>query len=323
VLISKIREGRPADSARTGRSVTMAAGRFDWRAFLSLLVVLFKLRIVFLLLMAATGGAFLAAGGWPGLGALGLLWLTGGMAAAGASSFNQFLERKSDASMRRTVKRPLVDGTIANPNWVPIVAFLLIFLPSLAVLPFNPALTFFLVLGAFIYVVIYTIWLKPRTLLNIVIGGAAGSAAVLSGSAAAGAWNNPGALTLAMILFLWTPFHFWSLALLYRDDYVRTDVPMLPARTSPRQAAWWVMLHTLPTAAAGLLLVTLPALGWLYFVPILLISWTLTWRNIRLIVDPSPVHARALFLASNFYLLILLLVICIDSVLPFLKGPII
>jgi protoheme IX farnesyltransferase len=321
--ISKTTEVRPAGQDPIEPTIVVGTRGFDWRAFLNLLVVLYKLRIVFLLLMAATGGAFLAAGGWPGLGTLGLLWLTGGMAAAGASSFNQFLERSSDGAMRRTVRRPLVDGTIANPNWVPIVAFLLIFLPSSAVLPFNPALTFFLVLGAFIYVVIYTIWLKPRTLLNIVIGGAAGSAAVLSGSAAVGAWDDPGALALAMILFLWTPFHFWSLALLYRDDYVRTDVPMLPARTSPRHAAWWVMTHTVSTAMAGLLLVLLPALGWVYFVPILLITIMLTWRNIKLIIDPSPVHARRLFIASNMYLLILLLAICIDSVLPFFKDPLI
>jgi protoheme IX farnesyltransferase len=317
--ISKANEGNQS-SQRPGE-LTAAAGRVgsDWRESLKLLVVLFKLRIVFLLLMAATGGAFLAAGGWPGLDTLVLLWLTGGMAAAGASSFNQFLERNSDGAMRRTARRPLVDGSVANPSWVPFVAFLLIFLPSAAVLSFNPALTFFLVLGAFIYVVIYTIWLKPRTLLNIVIGGAAGSAAVLSGSAAAGAWDDPGALVLSLLLFLWTPFHFWSLALLYRDDYTRADVPMLPARTSPRQAAWWVMSHTLPTGLAGILLVLLPSLGWLYFVPIVAVTVMLTWRNIKLIANPSPAHARALFMASNIYLLLLLLAICIDSVLPFLK----
>ncbi|MFQ5422193.1 MAG: protoheme IX farnesyltransferase, partial [Anaerolineae bacterium] len=184
----------------------------------------------------------------------------------------------------------------------------------------NRPLSFFLLLGAVIYVVIYTIWLKPRTLLNIVIGGAAGSAAVLSGSAAAGSWADSGALVLSLILFLWTPFHFWSLALLYRDDYSRVDVPMLPARTSPQQAAWWVMAHTVPTAVSGLLLVLLPNLGWLYLLPMTAVTADLVWRNIKLIQDPSPPHARALFMASNWYLLALLLAISVDSVLPFLKG---
>ena len=188
------------------------------RSKLQTVVVLFKLRIVFLLLMAASGGAFIAAGGWPGLGSLLLLWVTGGMAAAGASALNQYWERESDGQMDRTHKRPLVTGAINQPDWIPYVGVGLILLPSLAVLPFNRPLTFFLLLGAFIYVGIYTIWLKPRTLLNIVIGGAAGSAAVLSGSAAVGSWNNPGALILSLLLFLWTPLHFWSLALLYRDD---------------------------------------------------------------------------------------------------------
>lgn len=308
-----------SDVSEQGK-VNRAKGAMSWREALQLAVVLFKMRIVFLLLMAATGGAFLAAGGWPGLGKMGLIWLTGGMAASGASSLNQYLERKSDSVMKRTKKRPLVSGDIPNPDWVPGMGIALILIPSLAVLPFNRPLSFFLALGAFIYVVIYTIWLKPRTLLNIVIGGAAGSAAVLSGSAAVGAWNDPGALVLSLILFLWTPFHFWSLALLYRDDYSRADVPMLPARTTPQRAAWWVMSHTAPTGLAGLLLVILPSLGWLYFVPVLLVTADLFWRNIKLIENPSPSHARSMFMASNIYLLVLLLIIFIDSAQPFLKG---
>jgi len=124
---------------------------------------------------------------------------------------------------------------------------------------------------------------------------------------------------LSLLLFLWTPFHFWSLALLYRDDYTRVDVPMLPAQTTPRQAAGWVMLHTAPTAVGGLLLALLPGLGWLYFVPLLFFSADLVWRNIKLINDPSPPNARSMFMASNIYLTVLLLLICLDSVLPFWK----
>jgi protoheme IX farnesyltransferase len=297
-----------------------AAGRDrGWRTRIKTLAVLFKLRIVFLLLMAATGGAFLAAGGWPGLGTLVLLWLVGGMAAAGSSSLNQYLEMRSDALMKRTSRRPLPRGELSNPQWVPIVGSLLILIPSAAVFPFNRALSLFLILGAFIYVVIYTIWLKPRTLLNIVIGGAAGSAAVLSGSAAAGAWDDTGALILSLILFLWTPFHFWSLALLYRDDYQRVDVPMLPAHTTPRQASLWVMTHTLPTGMAGLLMFLLPSLGWLFLLPMLVVTARLTWRNLKLIADPSPANAKALFMGSNIYLLVLMLAICVDSSLPYLK----
>lgn len=289
----------------------------SWREVLRLIVVLFKLRIVFLLLVAATAGAFLAAGAWPGWQILALTWVTGGMAAAGASSLNQYWERNRDGVMGRTRSRPLVTGEIADPKWVPVVGTLLIAVPVLAVLPFNRPLSFFLLLGAVIYVGIYTIWLKPRTLLNIVIGGAAGSAAVLSGSAAAGNWNDPGALVLAAILFLWTPFHFWSLAMLYREEYQRADVPMLPAHTTPRQAAWWVMSHTAPTAVLSLLFVVLPGLGWIYLIPVGLVTFDLVRRNIKLIRDPSKPNARALFIASNYYLLVLLIAICVDMALPF------
>ena len=295
-------------------TVSQTAVPSSWRSHLQTLVVLFKLRIVFLLLMAATGGAFLAADGWPGLGNMLLLWLTGGMAAAGASALNQYWERASDGTMKRTQKRPLVTGEITRPGWVPLVGISLVLLPSLAVLPFNPALTFFLLLGALIYVGIYTIWLKPRTLLNIVIGGAAGSAAVLSGSAVVGNWSDPGALVLALLLFLWTPFHFWSLALLYRDDYARSDVPMLPVQTTPRQAAWWVMSHTLPTGLGGLLLAVLPALGWVYLLPVAWVTADLFRRNVKLIQAPSPQNAKGLFMASNIYLLVLLLAICAGTV---------
>jgi heme o synthase len=315
--ISDLSEQANADTARTAHKGKMIPAKSKWRTMLGTAVVLFKLRVVSLLVVAATGGAFLAAGGWPGLNILLLTWITGGMAAAGASALNQYWERKSDASMIRTSDRPLVTGEISNPRWVPIVGLLLILIPSLAVYSFNPALTFWLLAGAFIYVVIYTIWLKPRTLLNVVIGGAAGSAAVLSGSAAAGMWNAPGALVLALILFLWSPFHFWSLALLYRNDYARADFPMLPSKTSPRKAAGWVMLHAVPAAIAGIGLAALPFLGWSYLIPVLLVSIDLLWRATKLLINPSPHNARKLFMASNIYLLVLLVAVCVGSVLPF------
>lgn len=294
-----------------------SSAKVGWRSRLpdiKALLVLFKFRIVVLLLITAIGGAFLGAGGWPGWGILSLTIVTGGLVAAGASAFNQYLERDSDALMIRTRKRPLVDGTI-NPVWVPYVAGGLVFIPSLAVLPFNPALTFFLLLGAAIYVILYTLILKPRTLLNIVIGGAAGSAAVLSGSAAAGNWSDPGALVLAMLVFLWTPTHFWSLAIVYREDYARGKMPMLPTQTSLRQAAVWVMVHTLPTAFAALMLTAHPALGWLYFVPVALATVDLLWRNIRLIRQPQSKLAFKLFKISNIYLALIILMVCLDALI--------
>ena len=290
-------------------------GRESWRTFVQTLVVLFKLRVVSLLLLAAVGGAFLGARGWPGLGTLILVLVTGGMAASGASALNQYLERSSDLIMSRTRLRPLPTGAIRQPGLVIAAGLALIYLPTLAVLPFNPALAFYLVLGAFIYVGVYTIWLKPRTLLNIVIGGAAGSAAVMSGGAAAGAASDPAVITLALLVFLWTPSHFWSLAILYKDDYEKADVPMLPVHTSLREAAWWVLLHTGATSLAALLLALAPALGWSYFLPVAGATLDLCWRNYKLITDPTPENARGLFIASNVYLTVVLLALLISSVL--------
>lgn len=302
----------------TPKSVLNSGGvwqRLDWRTSVQTLTVLFKLRIVSLLLLAATGGAFLVAQGWPGADALFVLLVTGGLSAAGSSALNQYLERDSDRLMKRTRKRPLVSGTIARPGWVPYAATLMILVPSLAVLPFNPALTFFLLLGAAIYVGLYTLWLKPRTLLNIVLGGAAGSAAVLSGSAAAGMWNDPGAVTLALLVFLWTPSHFWSLAIVYREDYRRGGIPMLPTQTNLRFAAWWVLLHTVATALAALLLAVYPTLGWLYLFPVIVATIDLLTRNARLLIRPESKEAFSLFKASNLYLAIILFMICLDALI--------
>jgi heme o synthase len=286
----------------------------NWRATVQMLMVLFKSRVVSLLVLAAVGGIFLGAGGWPGFGRLLLVIVTGGLAASGSAGLNEYLERGPDGIMGRTRRRPLVTGAV-RPRWVLWASLAMILVPSLAVLPFLPALSFFLLLGAFIYVGIYTIWLKPRTLLNIVIGGAAGSAAVMSGGAAAGAWRDPAVIILALLVFLWTPTHFWSLAILYRSDYARAGVPMLPVQTTLRQSAWWVLLHTGAAGAAALLLAMTPNLGWAYLVPVALASADMMYRNYRLVTQPNPKNARSLFISSNIYLTIVLLAVVAGTVL--------
>jgi len=259
------------------------------------------------------GGAFLGAHGWPGVGTLLLVLVTGGLAAMGASAWNQYLERESDALMARTRRRPLVTGAIARPGWVPYVATAMIVAPIAVVLPANPALAFFLAAGAFIYVIIYTIWLKPRTHLNIVIGGAAGSAAVFCGGAAAGAWNSPAVIALAILLFFWTPIHFWALALVYREDYARANVPMLPVTTSGRTAAWWGLVHGVGVVVAATALALDPALGPVYTIPVALASAVLLWQGVALVADPTPRKAYRLFHTSNLYLAVVLLAVMLGA----------
>jgi heme o synthase len=279
------------------------------------LMVLFKVRIVVLLLLAALGGLFLGANSWPSAGSFLLIMVTGALTAMGSSAWNQYLERDTDALMTRTRgKRPLVNGAIARPGWVPYVATAMIVLPVLAVAPFNPALTFFLALGSFIYVVIYTIWLKPRTNLNIVIGGLAGSAAVLSGGAAAGAWRDLAVIALAVMLFFWTPIHFWALALVYREDYARARVPMLPVTDTPRRAASWGLVHGIGAAVSGLLIAFLPGMGWIYAIPVGIATATLLWQGAWLVADPVKKRAWRLFHTSNLYLAVVLLAAIVAAV---------
>ncbi len=120
---------------------------------------------------------------------------------------------------------------------------------------------------------------------------------------------------LALLVFLWTPTHFWSLAIAYRDDYARGGFPMLPVQTSPRAAAWWVLLHTVGSALVALLLVAHPTLGWLYLIPVASSLVVLIVLNIRLILVPCRKRALALFHASNLFLAVLLLAICVSTLL--------
>jgi len=282
-------------------------------SWLKLLATLFKVRVVFLLWVAALGGAFLAARGLPDPKALLLLTFSGTLSAAGASAINQYLERERDLHMARTRGRPLPAGLIARPPWVLATGTAMVLMAVAVALAFNLALALLTALGAIIYIGIYTLWLKPRTALNIVIGGAAGSCAVLSGGAAAHAWSDPGALTLALLVFLWTPLHFWSLALAYRDDYARAGFPMLPLVVTPKRAAFWIALHTLAVALVALALSAHPSLGWLYLLPAALATWRLMTLTLGLLRSPERRQALALFVYSNIYLGWLLLSLILIS----------
>ncbi len=289
---------RPLPDEAQGAGIQYLLGQF---------AVLFKVRVVALLLLAAIGGAFLGAGGRPAWMDLLVLALSGFSAAAGASAINQILERDVDGRMKRTLRRPMVTGSLRHPNGLLALAIAMAIVPSLALLSSNPALAFFLLLGAVIYVGVYTIWLKPRTILNIVLGGAAGSAAVLAGGAAVGAWQAPAVLILSLLVFAWTPSHFWSLSLLYRKDYQRSGFPMIGASTPVGSAGVWILVHTVVTGLAGLGLALTPGLGWGYaLVSAGAFAWWLS-TGVALLRSPSPAQIRRAFMASNGYLMIILL----------------
>jgi protoheme IX farnesyltransferase len=277
-----VSRSEPAVSPAVEDLVAPAASRSRMALWKSL-AVLFKLRVVLLLLFAAVGGAFLAAGGWPGTANLAVLFVAGGFAAGGASAVNQYLERDLDLRMERTRQRPLARDSQMGSRWALFAGVLMIVVPVLAVLPSNPALAIIITLGAVIYVF--------------------------------GAWNEPGALALALLIFLWTPTHFWSLAIAYREDYARGGFPMLPVQTSPRAAACWVLLHTASATLVALALSAHPTLGWIYLAPVTLAAVSLIVLNARLILEPGRQRAMTLFHASNTFLAVLLLSICVDVLL--------
>jgi protoheme IX farnesyltransferase len=292
------------------KSVATQAREQANAGLLESLAVLFKLRVVMLLLFAALGGAMLGSAGAPALGDLALLFVTGALSASGASALNEYLERYKDSAMKRTRRRPLVTGQYSARLVLMIASGMVVLASVLALLAGNSALAFWLAMGAFIYVGVYTVWLKPRSVLNVVIGGAAGSAAVLSGGAAVGHWANPGVIVLALLLFTWSPMHFWSLALAYRSDYERARVPMLPVVVSPRRAVFWMLAHVVATVVLGLLLAAEDGLGLLYLIPVLLMTVWVVGEAARLLTDYTGSRALSVFKVSNFYLSVVLMAVC-------------
>jgi protoheme IX farnesyltransferase len=282
--------------------------KLDLRDKVKVLSSLFKPRIVMLLLISALAGAIISAGGWPGGLSLTLLMITGGLSAAGASAVNQYLERDQDSQMARTRRRALPSGIVEKPIWVLITGGGMVVFAVVLSAIFNSVLAVSNALGAIIYIGVYTIWLKPRTILNIVIGGAAGSMAVISGGAAANAWNESGVLVLSLLVFAWTPTHFWSLAMAYRKDYAEAGFPMLPVHVSMRQASWWVTVHTLTTGFIAVALGFHPALGVGYLIPVGLITLQFLRLTLRLLRNPKGSVALSLFKFSNIYLGIVLLI---------------
>jgi protoheme IX farnesyltransferase len=271
------------------------------RELIASVVVLFKLRVVALLLFAAFGGALLGSTGALAWGDMALLLVTGTLSAAGASALNQYIERYKDAAMKRTHYRPLVTGEYNARAVLVIASLMVVGASALALAAGNVPLAIWLAVGAFIYVGVYTIWLKPRSVLNVVIGGAA----------AAGHWADPGVLLLGALLFTWSPMHFWSLALAYRNDYARAGVPMLPVVASPRRAVFWMVTHAAATVIIGLLLAVDGALGWRYAVPVGIGTLWLLRETVKLVSHYTGSQAMRVFHASNMYLSLVLLAICV------------
>lgn len=274
---------------------------------------LFKLRIGFMIMLTALVGLAVAPG--PALGALQVLVLalTVLVASASAGAFNQYYEHDSDHLMARTRGRAFVTGALPHtPAWLVLMAALLIGAVGAAAWFLNAVSATFVFLGAFFYAVVYTVWLKRRSWLNIVVGGMAGSFAVLAGAAAVD--PVPGALAwlLAAVLFLWTPPHFWSLAIANQAEYEAAGVPMLPVVVGVPRAARIVFWSTVALAATALLPVFFGA-GAVYLAGALAGGGYFVYKAWRLARAPSRKTAMGSFFASLVQLNLLLAGATLDS----------
>lgn len=228
------------------------------------------------------------------------------ISAAAAGGFNQYMERDLDAVMSRTCNRPFVSGTLSHgPLWLVVLTGMLVLSVMATAWATNLTSAFYVFLGAFFYGVVYTVWLKRRTPLNIVIGGLAGSFAIMAGASAVTPEPQLLPLLFALILFLWTPSHFWSFAIAMREDYVRAQVPMLPVVVGDRLAARVVLVNTSMLVAASIIPVWF-GMGIVYLVAALLGGALFLRANIRLLQNPGRSNAMASFHASLLQLTLVL-----------------
>lgn len=219
-----------------------------------LVLGLFKLRIGFVIMITAVAGFAVTPEAGPGGFRLVVLALAVLIASASAGAFNQYVEYDTDRLMQRTRGRAFATGELRHtPAWLALIAILLAGSVAAAWYATNALAALYVFLGAFFYAVVYTVWLKRRTWLNIVVGGLAGSFAVLAGAAAANPQLGAVPLLLAFVLFLWTPPHFWSLAIANSADYTTAGVPMLPVVVGNARAAQIVFAGTFALVGVSLL----------------------------------------------------------------------
>ena len=228
------------------------------------------------------------------------------LSSSAAGAFNQLYERDLDARMTRTKKRAFVTGELsADRYWLLGLAGVTLLSLVAAAWASNWLAAFYIFLGAFTYGVVYTVWLKRRTWLNIVIGGLAGSFAVMAGAAAVDAALAPAPIILAVVLFLWTPPHFWALAYACRKDYAAAGVPMLPVVVEEGIATRAILWH----AVALVLLSLVPVyygMGWIYALAAAGGGLYFVLASIRLVAKPSVPQGWRTFAASIVQLGLLL-----------------
>ncbi len=280
-------------------------------------IALMKLRVVELLLVTTIPPMVVAYKGIPSLSSMLATLIGGTLAAGGANAMNMVYDRDIDAVMKRTQRRPLVTGVISARD-ATIFAVLLEFLAYVVLQHWDNQLAGLLALsGTFFYVIVYTIWLKRRSKQNIVIGGAAGAVPVLVGWAAITNNITWAPVLLFLVIFIWTPPHFWALAVRYRDDYAAANVPMLPVVTSLRRTTLEIMVYSVIMWALTILIGPSAGLGWIYAISATMLGFMFTFYAYRLYVDAhhdkaDVKEAMKLFHFSITYLTALFVAMAVD-----------
>ena len=265
-------------------------------------ISLMKLRVVELLLVTTLPALFLASEGVPDLSITFWSLLGGTFAAGGANAFNMIIEAKSDLLMKRTANRPIATGEISRNNGLVFATLISLFSLLIFYIFTTPLATLLTFLAITFYVFGYTIALKKHTSQNIVWGGIAGCMPVLIGQAAVTNSLTTTSWLFFLLIFFWTPPHFWALAVRYKDDYKAAGIPMLPVVAPIKSVINQMWFHSLAMALVSLLVIWSAKLPiWLSVITLILIAG---WKRqlIKLTREPSEVNAGKLFQASIVFL---------------------
>ena len=293
-------------------SAVVLPRRLSFGSRVSAYVALTKPRIIELLLITTLPTMIVAKRGLPPVWLMAATLLGGALAAGGANAINMFIDRDIDKLMHRTSKRPLVTGAMAPRN-------ALVFAITLEMVAFVELWAWVNLLSAVLavsatlfYVFVYTLWLKRTSSQNIVIGGAAGAVPVLVGWAAVTDSLSWTPVVMFAIIFVWTPPHFWALAVKYRDDYQAASVPMLPAVATFKRTAREILFYSVVLVGVSLLLASVARLGMIYVVSASVLGAVFVAMAVRLLKRATPQAAMQLFSYSITYLTLLFVLMAVD-----------
>ncbi len=286
----------------------------DWRDYYELT----KPRVVMLIVFTAIVGMFVSVPGWPGImpvvfGTLGI-----GLASSSAAVFNHVLDARIDIQMMRTRGRPLPQGKLTEKSaltFATILCIISMLILALLVNPLTAVLTFVSLIG---YAVIYTVWLKRATPQNIVIGGAAGAAPPVLGWTAVTNEIHAGALLLFLIVFVWTPPHFWALAIARKEEYAKVDIPMLPVTHGEAYTRLNILLYTVLLVVVTILPYLIGMTGIIYLAATIVLDAYFLYYAIQMFRVPDDLELpMKTFKYSINYLGMLFAALLVDHYLPF------